>query len=101
MRVKHKRLAIRRHFLKLDHWALRQLLPYLWQHPWQLFGAIAFLLASTAATVSVPLAARGITDYGFSSENVDVINSYFLAMLGVAAALGVASSSAVSVPERS
>lgn len=71
--------------------ALRQLFPYLLRNPWQLLGAGVFLLAATGATLAVPLAARGVTDYGFSAENVEIINKYFIAMLGVAAALGITS----------
>jgi len=71
--------------------ALRRLLPYLLRNPWPLAGAAFFLLLATAATLVVPMAVRGMINYGFSPENAEIINKYFLAMLGVAAVLGVAS----------
>ena len=71
--------------------ALQRLVPYLLRNPWQLVGAAFFLLLATAATLVVPMAVRGIINYGFSPENVEIINNYFLAMLGVAAVLGIAS----------
>lgn len=71
--------------------ALRQLLPYLFKNPGPLLGALFFLLLATAATLTVPLAVRGMINYGFSPENADIIDKYFIAMMGVAAVLGVAS----------
>lgn len=71
--------------------ALRRLFPYLLRNPVQLAAAFAFLLLATAATLVVPMAVRGMINYGFSPENADIINKYFLAMFGVAALLGAAS----------
>jgi len=71
--------------------ALRRLFPYLLRNPVQLAAATAFLLLATAATLVVPMAVRGMINYGFSPENADIINKYFLAMFGVAALLGAAS----------
>jgi len=71
--------------------ALRRLLPYLLKNPAQLAAAGLFLLLATAATLVVPMAVRGMINYGFSPENAEIINKYFLAMLGVAGLLGIAS----------
>ncbi len=71
--------------------ALRRLVPYLLKNPLPLAGASLFLLLAAAATLVVPMAVRGMINYGFSAENVEVMNHYFLAMLGVALVLGIAS----------
>lgn len=71
--------------------ALRRLFPYLLRNPVQLAAAIGFLLLATATTLVVPMAVRGMINYGFSPENADIINKYFLAMFGVAALMGAAS----------
>jgi len=71
--------------------ALRQLLPYLLRHPAPLIAAIFFLMLAAAATLVVPMAVRGMINYGFTPGNEEIINNYFLSMLGVALVLGIAS----------
>jgi ATP-binding cassette subfamily B protein len=48
-------------------------------------------LTATAATLAMPIAVRFMIDNGFSSEDAASIDRYFLAMLGVAVVLGLAS----------
>ena len=45
------------------------------------------------ATLAVPLAIRRIIDFGFSAESAGLINSYFFALVAVAAVLALASGS--------
>ena len=70
---------------------LRALLPFIAQYPGRVFAAFLALLAATAATLAMPIAVRFMIDNGFSSEDAASIDRYFLAMLGVAVVLGLAS----------
>ncbi len=70
---------------------LRMLAPYIGAHKALAAGAILFLLLSTAATLSLSVAARLVIDHGFTSETGATLNLYFLGGLGVAALLAVAS----------
>src|ERR1700735_2926219 len=71
--------------------ALRPLLPYALRHRGRIaLGFIALLVAS-AATLAVPFAVRRMIDYGFSEGRVGLIHHYFIAMIGVVAALALAS----------
>ncbi|HEV2563291.1 MAG TPA: ABC transporter transmembrane domain-containing protein [Rhizomicrobium sp.] len=69
---------------------LRRLLPFLTPYRWQIAGAGLALMASSAATLVVPVAARRMIDFGFIAGNPDLIGKYFLALIGVAAVLGIA-----------
>lgn len=71
--------------------ALRPLLPYAWAHRWRVAGAVLALTAASGATLSIPLALRGLIDHGFTVEGVAVVNRYFLAMVAVVLVLAVAS----------
>jgi ATP-binding cassette subfamily B protein len=70
--------------------ALRALLPFLAAYRTRVAYAFAALLASTVATLALPLAVRSMIDHGFSRENVDFIDTYFLALLGVVGLLALA-----------
>ena len=70
---------------------LRVLLPYILRHKFQLFLALFFLVVAAGATLAIPLAVRRVIDFGFSSENRELINVYFSTMLLVSAALAVSS----------
>ena len=70
---------------------LRTLVPFIAQYPSRVFAAFLALLTATAATLAMPIAVRFMIDNGFSSEDAASIDRYFLAMLGVAVVLGLAS----------
>ncbi len=70
---------------------LRALLPFIGRYPFMLLGAFIALVSATLATLALPVAVRFMIDNGFSATNAALINQYFIAMLGVAAVLGLAS----------
>ncbi len=69
---------------------LRRLLPFLRPYRWHIAGAGLALLFSSAATLAVPAAIRGLIDHGFSHDDATRIGPYFLFLLGVAVVLGLA-----------
>jgi ATP-binding cassette subfamily B protein len=70
---------------------LRALLPFLMPYrPMLVCAGVALLFAAASALV-LPIAVRGVIDHGFSAEDADRIGNYFLALIGVAAFMGVAS----------
>lgn len=70
---------------------IKALLPFLRPYRWQLAIAGFALLLAAAATLSLPIAVRLMIDFGFSAENADRIDRYFLGLFGVACVLGMAS----------
>lgn len=70
---------------------LRALAPFILRYPAMLLGALLALVTATLATLVLPVAARFLIDQGFSATNTAAIDRYFLAMMGVAVVLGVAS----------
>jgi len=71
----------------------RTLAPFALQHKGRMALAFVALLAAAGATLVVPIAVRRVVDFGFSSEDRSLVDLYFLTMLGVAAALAIASGS--------
>jgi ATP-binding cassette subfamily B protein len=74
--------------------SLRPLLglkPYLLRHKGVLAAALGSLLVAAAATLTVPLAVRRMIDLGFSGIDPDLMDKYFLTLVGVGAILAVAS----------
>lgn len=70
---------------------LRALMPFLIPYRRRLvFAAVALLFAAASALV-LPIAVRGVIDHGFSTEDADRIGNYFLALVGVAGFMGLAS----------
>ncbi len=69
---------------------LRRLLPFMAPYKGMIAGALAFLLVSTGATLTIPRAVQQMIDHGFSRENAGVIDQYFLFVLAVAVVLGLA-----------
>jgi len=69
---------------------LRRLLPFVRPYRWQVAGAAVALLCSSAATLTVPAAIRGMIDHGFDRADAARIGQYFLFLLAVAAVLGAA-----------
>lgn len=55
-----------------------------------IFKALIALVVAAGSTLAIPQAIRSIIDMGFTSVSIDVINLYFLALLGVALVLAVA-----------
>lgn len=55
-----------------------------------IFKALIALVVAAASTLAIPQAIRRIVDMGFSSVSIDYINLYFLALLGIAFVLAMA-----------
>ncbi|MCB1484052.1 MAG: ABC transporter, partial [Hyphomicrobiaceae bacterium] len=72
---------------------LLQLKPILMSHKGMLAGAVIALVVSAAAMLVVPLAVRRMIDHGFGGHDGDLINSYFLTLIGIGAVLALASAS--------
>lgn len=70
---------------------LLPILPYALRYKGRILGALISLTLASAATLVVPVAIRRIVDFGFSQDSAGLINSYFLAMIGVVAVLAGAS----------
>src|SRR3984893_3978310 len=73
--------------------ALLRLTPYLLRYKPRIVAALFAVTVAAAATLAVPLAIRRIIDFGFSAESAGLINSYFFALVAVAAVLALASGS--------
>ncbi|WP_209005005.1 ABC transporter transmembrane domain-containing protein [Pannonibacter phragmitetus] len=71
---------------------LAQLLPYVLRYRWMVAGAMAALFAAASVTLVLPVAVRRMIDNGFTAGDPALVNSYFLMLIGVAAALALASS---------
>ena len=69
---------------------LRRLLPFF--RPYKLYVAAAMvaLLAAAGFMLTMPIALRRVIDLGFDPENAEYIDKYFIALIGVAAALAIA-----------
>jgi ATP-binding cassette subfamily B protein len=70
---------------------LAALLPYVARYRLRVVAAFAALLAASLATLAVPIAVGRMIDFGFSSENVGLIDSYFVLLILVAGVLAGAS----------
>lgn len=72
--------------------ALIPLVPYARRYKGRILAALAALTAASGATLTVPLAVKGMIDHGFSSaDSAGAINFYFAAMVVVVAVLALAS----------
>ena len=71
--------------------SLGPVLPYARRRLGWALGGLGALTVASAATLVLPLAARGMIDHGFSADHSGVIDSYFIAMIGVIAILSIAS----------
>ena len=69
---------------------LRQLTNFLAPYKGMVFGAFLALTFASLATLAVPPAIRRMIDQGFSTENAEYIDTYFLALLLVTLVLGIA-----------
>jgi ATP-binding cassette, subfamily B, bacterial len=70
---------------------LLDLLPFVWRYRAQALGALVALVVAALATLAVPIAVRRMIDFGFTGESLDLVDSYFGAMIAVAAVLAAAS----------
>jgi ATP-binding cassette subfamily B protein len=72
--------------------SLTGLLPFLRPYRWRIATACLFLLLASAATLAFPIAVRGLVDGGLAAppgERLVAVREHFLALFGVAIALGV------------
>jgi ATP-binding cassette, subfamily B, bacterial len=70
---------------------LLNLMPYLKLYRWQIGYALIALVIASASTLIVPVAVRRILDQGFNAANIELINTYFLGMIGVVVVLAASS----------
>ena len=84
--------------------ALKPLIPFASRYRGRILAALVSLIAASGATLVVPIAIRRVIDHGFSPEGQALIDSYFVALLGVVAVLAVSSAgryySVVTLGER-
>jgi ATP-binding cassette subfamily B protein len=78
-----------RRSMSLDR--LWELSPFITRYKLMLILAGVGLIAAAGATLILPVAVRRVIDFGFSSENAGLINSYFSMLMLVAGALAAAS----------
>ena len=71
--------------------ALRALRPFLRPYRGTIIATGLALITSSAATLVLPAAVRGVIDHGFSVADAANIGRYFLALIAVAAVLALAS----------
>jgi ATP-binding cassette subfamily B protein len=70
---------------------LKPLAPYALRYKFTIIMAMAALIVAAGATLTLPLAVRGMIDHGFTADSAGAVNAYFGAMIMVAATLAVAS----------
>jgi len=70
---------------------LMALWPYIWRRPGMVLMALAALIASAGAMLTVPVAVRGMVDFGFAGAGGGAIDGYFLALIAIGLVLAVAS----------
>ena len=68
---------------------LRLALPFMRPYVSRLLLAFLFLTLASVSMLAMPVAIRYVIDFGFSSDNVDSINTYFIALLGLAIVFAV------------
>ncbi len=73
--------------------ALLPLLPYASRYKGWIAAAFLALTVASVATLTVPVALRGMIDHGFSPEGAGLIDRYFGVMIAVVAVLAIASAS--------
>lgn len=69
---------------------LRFLAQFLGPYKLALLGAVVALVVAAGAMLGVGQAVRHIVDKGFSAQNADFIDTYFIALMGVVGVLAVA-----------
>ncbi len=71
---------------------LATLFPYLLRHKARLILATFALLAAAGLTLVLPIAVRYMVDYGFTGDNPNLIDDYFIFIIFVIALLAITSS---------
>ncbi len=72
---------------------LLTLWPYLKPYKWMVVATILALCTSAMSMLVLPLAVRRMIDFGFSGQDAETIQTYFIALLGVGAVLAVSGAS--------
>ncbi|MGB6662891.1 MAG: ABC transporter transmembrane domain-containing protein, partial [Xanthobacteraceae bacterium] len=67
--------------------------PYIGRYRGRALAAFGALVLAAVTTLVVPIAARRMIDFGFTERGLNLINSYFLVMIGIAGVLAFASAS--------
>jgi ATP-binding cassette subfamily B protein len=70
---------------------LKLLVPYVLRYRGRALAALGALIVAALATLAVPVAVRGMIDYGFASDGSGLIDIYFAALIAVVAVLAAAS----------
>ena len=70
---------------------LKMLAPYIFGNKGLVFCALISLLSASAATLVVPIALRRVVGNGFSGADIETIDYYFMAMIGVVVILAISS----------
>ena len=70
---------------------LASLLPYVGRYRGRALAALGALVLAALTTLVVPIAVRRMIDFGFTARGIELIDSYFLVMIAVAAVLAFAS----------
>jgi ATP-binding cassette subfamily B protein len=72
---------------------LKPILPYALRYKGRIGAAFVALAVAAIATLTLPLAVRGMIDHGFSTDDPATVNAYFGAIVVVVAILALASGS--------
>ena len=75
--------------------ALRPLIPFALAYRWRIVAGLVALACASASTLVVPIAMRRVIDHGFTQDGSDVIDAYFLALVGVVLAFALSSGARV------
>jgi ATP-binding cassette subfamily B protein len=70
---------------------LKLLIPYIKRYQIRVVCAVVALLVAALATLAVPIAVRRMVDFGFTERGAELIDDYFIVLIGVAGVLALAS----------
>jgi len=76
---------------RVDLRPLASLLPYIRRYRGRAIIALGALVVAALTTLIVPVAVRRMIDFGFAGRGIELIDRYFLVMIGVVAVLALAS----------
>ena len=79
--------------------ALRELAPFLSPYRWLAFFAGIALVLTASVSLVLPIAVRRVVD-NFNTANAELLNSYFMAAIGVAGLLAVGNRTEVHVGDQ-
>ncbi|MDP4021240.1 ABC transporter transmembrane domain-containing protein [Methylobacterium sp. NEAU 140] len=75
--------------------ALKPLIPFALRYRGRILAGLVALACASASTLVVPIALRRVIDHGFTADGSEVIDAYFLALLGVVVAFALSSAARV------